>query len=104
MLGLCQSMMDTLIGLGPVQMGQVGQTGPAAPNAILGKDNSCQNGPSYWCASPENARECKVITVLIHSNYSTLQYLSHIIARFIASTVSVLEYFIVVELFNWPIH
>jgi len=60
MLGLCQSMMDTLIGLGPVQMGQVGQTGPAAPNAILGKDNSCQNGPSYWCASPENARECKM--------------------------------------------
>ena len=41
-------------------MGQVGQTGPAAPKMMLGQDDSCQNGPGYWCASPENAIECNV--------------------------------------------
>jgi len=62
MVGLCPSLtlMETLLGPGPVLLGQPGQTGAASPNAVLGEDNSCENGPSYWCASPENARECKM--------------------------------------------
>lgn len=60
MVGLCPSLFETLMGPGPVELGQVGQTGPAAPETMLGEDDSCQNGPGYWCASPENARECKM--------------------------------------------
>jgi len=57
MIGMCSSMMDTLLGPGPVALGQDGQTAGAA---LLGQDDSCQNGPAYWCASPENAKECQM--------------------------------------------
>lgn len=60
MVSLCPKMEAILLGLGPAKMGQVGQTGPAAPKMMLGEDDSCQNGPGYWCASPENAIECNM--------------------------------------------
>jgi len=60
MVGLCPSLLETLMGPGPVALGQLGQTGAAAPNRMLGEDHSCQNGPAYWCASPENAKKCQM--------------------------------------------
>lgn len=57
MVGVCSDMKDQLLGVGPVKFGQVGQTGPASMN--LGTDDSCQNGPAFWCSSEENARLCK---------------------------------------------
>jgi len=62
MISLCpkETLFDTLMGPGPVALGQPGMTGVASPKNVLGEDDSCQNGPAYWCASPENARECKM--------------------------------------------
>jgi len=68
MVGLCKaSLEDMLKGVGPVEFGQVGQTGIASPEAVLeaqtdtdvlGTDDSCENGPGFWCASVENAKLC----------------------------------------------
>ena len=59
MVGMCSDLAEQLMGVAPVKFGQVGQTGPALGHK-LGTDDSCENGPSYWCSSEENAVQCKV--------------------------------------------
>jgi saposin len=60
MVGMCSDLAEQLLGVAPVKFGQLGQTGPAA-RSNLGTDDSCENGPSYWCSSEETAVQCEAV-------------------------------------------
>jgi len=56
MAGLCQAGADdagSLLGVGPVDI--------SGSTNLLGKDDDCENGPSFWCSSEENAKKCNMV-------------------------------------------
>lgn len=41
-------------------------------------NSNCLNGPNYWCASSNNAQECKVIIKIICSTVFSCSHILHI--------------------------
>eukprot|EP00116_Pleurobrachia_bachei_P006314 sb/3466576/ len=66
MAGLCQAGADdasALLGVGPVDI--------SGSTDLLGKDDDCENGPSFWCASEENAKKCNMVDFCKNANTET---------------------------------